>query len=62
MLNREETAFLAQILQAKFGDKLVVPNKVRRKLLHGIVEYFQLQLEGFGSLKSLPIMLEIFAE
>ncbi|MCA1763585.1 MAG: DNA repair protein RecO [Cryomorphaceae bacterium] len=62
MLNREETALLAQILQAKFGDKLVVPNKVRRKLLHGIVEYFQLQLEGFRSLKSLPIMLEIFAE
>lgn len=62
MLNSEEATSLAKVMRSNFDSKFELTNVARRKLLHGLVEYYQLQLEGFGNLKSLPIMMEIFAE
>lgn len=36
-------------------------NVERRKLLYSIVEYYQIQLEGLGEIKSLPVLVEIFS-
>lgn len=33
----------------------------RRKLLYSIIEYYQIQLEGLGEIKSLPVLIEIFS-
>ncbi|HKL03980.1 MAG TPA: DNA repair protein RecO [Cryomorphaceae bacterium] len=62
MLDTDEAASLSKLIQLNFQDEIKLSNASRRKLLYGLVEYYQLQLEGFGSLKSLPIMMEIFAE
>ena len=36
-------------------------NVERRKLLYSIIEYYQIQLEGLGEIKSLPVLIEIFS-
>ncbi len=60
-LGTEESASFARLASAKFGDKLSLTNLQRRSLLYRMVEYYQLHLEGMGEIKSLPILIEIFA-
>jgi len=36
-------------------------NADRRKLLHALVEFYQIHLEGLGEIKSLPVLIEIFS-
>lgn len=38
-----------------------IANEQRRNLLSGIIEYYQIHLEGMGAVKSLPILMEVFS-
>lgn len=40
---------------------LQISNTQRRNLLKGIIEYYQIQLEGMGNIKSLDILMEVFS-
>ena len=41
-------------------DLIVIPNSVRIKLLSVLIDYFNLHLQGFGKIKSVDILHEIF--
>ncbi|MHC1706683.1 MAG: DNA repair protein RecO [Bacteroidales bacterium] len=42
-------------------EKTVLNNADRRYLLHKITEYYQLHIQGFGQMKSLDILEEVFS-
>ena len=43
----------------KFND-LIIPNLLRTKVLSVLIDYFNLHLQGFGKIKSVNILHEIF--
>lgn len=54
--------FLSEMSQMGFDQKVKdMTNADRRKLLQGLVEYYQIHLEGLGEIKSLPVLIEIFS-
>lgn len=62
MLEPRMSWFLYQMSLAGFDQKInELTNADRRKLLHGLVEYYQIHLEGLGEIKSLPVLIEIFS-
>lgn len=62
MLEPRLSWFLYEMSLAGFDHKISeLTNADRRKLLHGLVEYYQIHLEGLGEIKSLPILIEIFS-
>lgn len=61
-LNREEAKAFDLCASSDFDVPVTSSNVVKRKVLSGIVTYYKLQLEGFGELKSLPILMELFSE
>lgn len=60
MLNPKFTNAFTQLIYADFGTKIFLSNADRRHLLEAMVEYYQLQLEGLGQIKSLRVFTEIF--
>ncbi|NEN22119.1 DNA repair protein RecO [Cryomorpha ignava] len=62
MLEPRLSWFLYEMSLAGFDQKIgELTNTDRRKLLHALVEYYQIHLEGLGEIKSLPVLIEIFS-
>lgn len=51
-----------QLLGTNFEtlNELIIPNSLRTKLLSVLIDYFNLHLQGFGKIKSVDILHEIF--
>ncbi len=51
-----------QLLGANFEElnELTIPNSLRTKVLSVLIDYFNLHLQGFGKIKSVDILHEIF--
>jgi len=60
-LDLDESMALSHLISADYSSTLRIHSAMRRSLLTSIVEYYQLQLEGFGEVKSLPILIEVFS-
>jgi hypothetical protein len=60
-LDRDESFEFSTLTRADYSSSLRIHSHMRRKLLTSIVEYYRLQLEGFGEVKSLPILIEVFS-
>lgn len=60
MDSEESQAFYA-LKRADYSSILEIKPKMRRGLLTSIVEYYRLHLEGFGEVKSLPVLIEVFS-
>jgi len=62
MIYRELAKVFYEISNKDFNKEATkMNNPDRRKLLYAIIEYYQIQLEGFGEIKSLPVLVEIFS-
>lgn len=53
-----------QLSQSKFGQlaDLKIGGEERKRLLHSLVEYFTLHIEGFGPIRSYEILEELFSQ
>lgn len=51
----------SKIVKAEYGEKLPLKIAEKRSLLKFVVDYYRLHLEGFGEVKSLPVLLEVFS-
>jgi DNA repair protein RecO (recombination protein O) len=60
-LNKEESDIFRKVLSMDDYGISHLRNEERRKLLNRIVEYYQLHFEGFGQVKSLPVLREVFS-
>ena len=62
MINRDLAKVFYEISNRDFNKETTkMTNADRRKLLYSIIEYYQIQLEGLGEIKSLPVLIEIFS-
>jgi len=60
-LDRDESFEFSTLTRADYSSSLRIHPDMRRRLLTSIVEYYRLHLEGFGEVKSLPILIEVFS-
>jgi DNA repair protein RecO (recombination protein O) len=61
-MDSETTAALKAMLNTNLGqDDVVLPKRLRKQLLIELLAYFKLHVDGFGQLKSLDVLEEIFA-
>lgn len=60
-IDRDESSAFYELTQADYSSTLKISPEMRRRLLNSIVEYYRLHLEGFGEVKSLPILIEVFS-
>lgn len=61
-MNAEITAALKSMLNATLGqDEVVLPKRMRKQLLFELLAYYKMHVDGFGQLKSLDVLEEIFA-
>ncbi len=49
------------LVGADYSSSLELHSDLRRRLLKSLVEYYRLQLEGFGEVKSLPVLMDVFS-
>ncbi|MEM9051797.1 MAG: DNA repair protein RecO [Bacteroidota bacterium] len=56
-----ESDDLSAVMIAEYGSPLSFNQERKRKALDFLVEYYRLHLEGFGELKSLGVLKEVFA-
>ncbi len=51
-----------QLIQARFGgETMTISRTERRELLHALLDYYALHMEGMGRIKSLEVLIEVFA-
>ncbi|HKL40678.1 MAG TPA: DNA repair protein RecO [Cryomorphaceae bacterium] len=60
-IDREESSAFYKIMRANYSSSLKIQPEERRRLIYSIVEYYRLHLEGFGEVKSLPVLIEVFS-
>lgn len=60
-LNRDESAAFSHLIRADYSSPLRIQPVLRRVLLTAMVDYYRLHLEGFGEVKSLPVLIEVFS-
>lgn len=56
----ENLSLLNQLIQASYQTRLEIPRKERNQLLDSILWYYRVHIDGFGEIKSLSIIREIF--
>lgn len=61
-LDQGESMSFARLFSSKYDGTLKMSSSMRRKLLNALVDYYRLHLEGFGEVKSLPILIEVFSD
>lgn len=49
-----------ELIGADYGTVQQIPNKVRSEILAALLKFYQLHFEGFGEMKSLNILKEIY--
>lgn len=60
VLPRVETAMFYRFATTDFLTEIHVEQRVKRDILTALAQYYRLHLEGFGELKSLPVLMELF--
>jgi hypothetical protein len=60
-MDRIDSEGFSTLTVANYSSILKLNPDLRRKLLISLVEYYQLQLEGFGEVKSLPVLMDVFS-
>lgn len=61
-LDRDESAAVASIIKSEYDTEIKIATSARREILKALVEYYRLHLEGFGEVKSLPVLMEVFSD
>lgn len=61
-LDAGETALLKQLMAADYDSELKQSSADNRRALIFLVDYYKLHLEGFGEVKSLPILIDVFSD
>ena len=51
--------FLSQLLKAEYSDFIACNGRIRNHVLNWIIQFYQFQIEGFGTIKSLEILKEL---
>jgi len=60
-LGEPQSRFWSELVKSDYGDKTALKTEMKRELLRFMVDYYRLHLEGFGEVKSLPVLLEVFS-
>ncbi len=60
VLPRAETAVFYRLATADFQSEIHLDRMIKRDILTALTNYYRLHLEGFGELKSLPVLMELF--
>jgi len=60
-LDRSDSQGFYALIGADYSSSIELKSDLRRRLLKSLVEYYRLQLEGFGEVKSLPVLMEVFS-
>jgi DNA repair protein RecO (recombination protein O) len=60
-LDQDVSRHFAELISSEYDTEIRMIASVRRKLLWALVEYYRLHLEGFGEVKSLPVLMEVFS-
>ncbi|MES2732793.1 MAG: DNA repair protein RecO [Bacteroidota bacterium] len=55
----EDMLFLDRLIQAEYGESIKVSHFLRREALEHILSFYQLHIENFGEIKSLPVLQEV---
>lgn len=58
--DRESEAW-CKMVRADYESDLILGKEMRRRMLNAVVDYYRLHLEGFGEVKSLPVLIEVFS-
>jgi DNA repair protein RecO (recombination protein O) len=63
LLSDEEVGGMDELYKYSFEglEKIKINNNTRSSLLDKLVEYYQIHLEGMGSIKSLAVLKEVFS-
>lgn len=61
LLQPEETALFFRLAGAELDEEFHISREAKRRMIHHLATYYRLHLEGFGELKSLPILTELFS-
>ena len=61
-LDRMDSQGFSILIHADYSSNLEFQGDLRRRLLKSLVDYYRLQLEGFGEVKSLPVLMEVFSD
>ena len=61
-LDTTQSRYMNMLLYQKFEhlSTVKIPKKIRIELTGNIIRYFQLHISGFGQVKSLPVLVEVF--
>lgn len=54
------TAFLNLLIEADYGTPIPMNHKERGEILDALLKFYQLHFEGFGEIKSLNVLKEIY--
>lgn len=60
VLPRVETAMFYRLATADFQSEIHIDRRIKRDILIALAQYYRLHLEGFGELKSLPVLMELY--
>lgn len=61
-LSDRESEAWSRLVSADYQDEIRLNPEMRRKMLNAVVDYYRLHLEGFGEVKSLPVLIEVFSD
>jgi DNA repair protein RecO (recombination protein O) len=51
---------LHQLIEADYGTPIPMNHQERREILDALIKFYQLHFEGFGEIKSLSVLKEVF--
>ena len=60
-LSQSEIYFQLLMRKPSLSGAVIISNSIRRQLIQKIVDYLSFHIHGFGKLKSLPVLHEVFA-
>jgi DNA repair protein RecO (recombination protein O) len=60
-LDEKMSGLWSALKDAEYGKEPRVKPDEKRAMLRFIVDYYRLHLEGFGEVKSLPVLLDVFS-
>ncbi len=61
-INKMTTDYVNALMKLEYSDYLPMNGKMRRMFLYWILGFYRSQLEGFGYIRSLTVLREIFEE
>lgn len=62
LMDNKESETFSQMIEAGFNRNIPMNRNMRKNILHHLVRYFQIHIEGMGEIRSLEILESIFAD